>query len=75
MFCMTTLLHTIPSFEILIVLCVTLKVVSISVLNQNLENSEPTHRKLSYHQTASSREKNVAKEVFVSEEFGEGDEE
>ena len=62
MFCMTTLVQTIPSCEILIALCVTWKSRAyISALYQNLENSDRTHRKLSYHQTASSRKKKKKK--------------
>ena len=40
-----------------------------------LENSHPTHQKLSNCQTASSQQEHGHKEVFVNEECGEGDEE
>ena len=40
-----------------------------------LENSNPTHQKLSNCQTASSQQAHGHKEVFVNEECVEGDEE
>ena len=40
-----------------------------------LENSNPTRRKFSNCQTASSQRSSGHKEVFVNEECGEGDEE
>ena len=68
MFCMTTLVQTIPSCEILIALCVTWKSRAyISALYQNLENSDRTHRKLSYHQTASSGGKKEKKRYLSAE--------